>query len=221
MMRKSYFVFTSFIYRIVMFAVLPLVMFGLQMIFLLNSKNLDSKLAMLCLVMTQSFLIMIEVVSDSFLFGGIQSKDAEKMDYLKTSPRGIHFIKKALTADLVRRFSTALGIIGAEVVVFRLVGVSVTQGNVLQQISFVLFIVLVTYLFSVLGVVLSRSFGLLLLNAALGYAMSIPALLCGLLPGVKCYAVIYDVIFAVLCIALSILTVRTAMKKVEGSYYDK
>lgn len=221
MMNKSYFVFTSYIYRIVMFIGLPLLMFGLQMIFLCRGQKMETKLAVLWLMITQNFLIVIEVLSDMFLFGGIQSKDAEKMDYLKTSPRGMQVMKNALTMDLIRRFCTALGIISVEAVVFRIAGVSVVQGNILLQISFVLFIVLVTYLFSVLGVVISRSFGLLWLNAGLGYVMSVLAVLCGSLPEIKSYAVVYDVALAVFCIGLSILTVRTAMKKVEGSYYDK
>lgn len=222
MMRKSYFVYTPYTYRIIMFIGLPVFLFGLQLVIWGFGKNINVELASrVCVILTQSFLIVTEVVSDSFLFGGIQSKDAEKMDFLKTSTRGMQFMKNALTMDLIRRFCTALGIIGAEVVIFRVAGVNIIQGNVLRQINVVLFIVLTTYLFAVLGVVLSRSFGYLLLNAALGYAMSAFAGACWALPKENSYVVVYDVVLILLCIGLSILTVRTAMKKVEGSYYDK
>ena len=156
---NSYLVFTSLIYRIAMFIVMPIVMiavilwqggvFGEAGIHLYNSYGPEITVC----ISVMMFLPLVEIVSDNWMFGGIQSKNADKLDYLKTSSIGMQVLRSALSIDLRRKFLSAVGIIGVSygILYWRwMPDLEVVEWEVL------LFALLVSYLFSVLGTVLTR-----------------------------------------------------------------
>lgn len=55
-------------------------------------------------------LILVELFSDTFIFGGIADKNTNKLEYLKTSTKGMPCLRKALVTDAARRL-ISLGII--------------------------------------------------------------------------------------------------------------
>lgn len=59
-----------------------------------------------------NLLVTLEFFADSLIFGGISAKDTNKLEYLKTSPRGIACLQKALLTDGIRRFLSLLLIVG-------------------------------------------------------------------------------------------------------------
>lgn len=205
---KSYLAFTSLFYRIIVFVLLPLVAVGLYC--LVGSIN-----AGVGLIFVMELLIVAEIFFDTWLFGGIQSKESEKLDYLKTSSQGMEVIKNALQMDLIRRLLTAAGIFA----VCYLVGDF--HGSSVQEVAILLYPIPVSYTISVLGVFLARYEGGMWINMAIGYVATIFGLLCWFVPGLKKYAICYVLGFSVLAVLISILAVTVAKNKVEGSYYDK
>lgn len=101
---KGYLVFTSFAYRIVMYLLMPA---ALVAIVVWAGTNIGDVSVPLVLML----LPLAEIISDSWLFGGLQARDSEKIDYLKTSGRGMAVMRNALGLDLFRKFLTALCVI--------------------------------------------------------------------------------------------------------------
>lgn len=210
---KSYLVFTSFWYRILVFGVLPVLLIGLQFLPI-------GEWAAMRNIATVMALIMIEAVADNWYLGGIQDKDVEKIDYLKTSPKGMDVMRNALRFDLVRRLLAAAAVLG----VSELVGRGGRERNVLGGAGVWLLLTLICYTLSVTATLIARFSSYLWINYLTGYVGMIIALIFYFILCVWTAwetMVILTVVFLALAFGISFLAVRAAMKKVEGSYYDK
>lgn len=225
-MTKSYLVFTSAVYRVVMYALMPAGMVGL-------SAWSGSSMGEAALLIITPLLTLFEILSDSWLFGGIQAKDREKMDFLKTSGRGIKTLKKALILDLVRKFLSCLGILAGGCLAMQIgAGNAALENGVFQsnyanlgggsrKLGILLCFWLVSYFFSVMGTLLSRYGSMIWINLLTGYIAMIFTIFCAALLILSESIWVFDFLFAVLGIGISILAVRAAIKKYEGGYYDK
>lgn len=229
---KGYLVFTSSIYRIAMFGLVPA---GLVAAGAWGGVYIGD-IGLMLMVM---FLPFVEIFSDSWLFGGIQAKDMEKMDYLKTSGLGMTVIRDALCADLFRKLINAFATIsicyiamlffeGEPAEGFRPEMLNwmdfIRHGGPGQEVAFGLYMVLLAYFVSVLGTFLSRYASMLYINLMIGYGAMV-LMVFGLFgPGLRIYLwggiFLLDVLLAVLGFGASVLTVKIAMKKVEGGYHD-
>ena len=210
---KSYLVFTSFRYRIWVFGILPVLLIGLQFLKI-------GEWAAMRNIVTVMALVMIEVVADNWYLGGIQEKDVEKMDYLKTSPRGMDVMRNALRFDLVRRLLAAAVVLG----VSELAGGGGRERNALGGAGAWLLLTLICYTLSVAATLIARFNSYLWINYLTGYVGMIIALIFYFILRVwtaRELMVILAVVFLALAVGISLLAVRIAMKKVEGSYYDK
>lgn len=210
---KSYLVFTSFRYRIWVFGILPALLIGLQFLPI-------GEWAAMRNIATVMVLIMIEAVADYWYLGGIQDKDVEKIDYLKTSPRGMDVMRNALRFDLVRRLLAAAAVLG----VSELVGWVGRERNVLGGGGIWLLLTLICYTLSVTATLIARFNSYLWINYLTGYVGMIIALIFYFILCVwtaRELMIILTVVFLALAVGISFLAVRVAMKKVEGSYYDK
>lgn len=207
---KSYLVFTSFGYRLILYLGIPLLFIGAEL-FMLEILEISGIMTLLCM------LTFLEIMSDTWFLGGIQEKNAEKMDYLKTSPRGMSVIKSALVTDLIRRFVTAAGI-------FAICGL-LEAGSGKRQISAAADLVMpvfAVYSLSVAAILITRFFSYFQINMLAGYIVSIAGAVCYLLQSAGMVsAETFIAVYAVLGMAVSILAVWIALKKVEGGYYDK
>ena len=229
---KSYLVFTSLPYRIAMYLLIPA---GLLAIGIWGGIHIGD----MGLLLVAVLLPMAEIISDSWLFGGIQGKDMEKMDYLKTSARGMAVMRRALAVDLERKFLTAFGTI---VVCYLVIGhfkdnlVAISGGRaelmdfigregVSREIGFLVYLVLLSYVISALGTYISRYFSSISGNMIIGYIASVLIIICTFGLGLRGYLMggmlVLDLLFAAMGIGVSVLAVRGAMKKVEGGYYDE
>lgn len=204
---KNYLVLTSPIYRLAVFLLMPIVTIGVY-------RLLQDATMALGLVMVMALLLMAEIFFDTWLFGGIQSKDAEKLDYLKTSPRGMQMMRDALCLDIVRRFLSTVAIFG----ICYLIG-----GEAVLSVgpTILIYHALVTYTISVLGVFIARFECNMWINMVIGYVGLIVAVLSLSMAGLFGYVLVWVISYAVLAVLVSILAVKVAVKKVEGSYYDK
>lgn len=82
----------------------PLLIMGFCLLF---SAAADPESMM---VVIFSIFVNVEMFLDYFCFGGINSKNTNKMDLLITSPKGMDLLKKILMADGVRRFISGLAL---------------------------------------------------------------------------------------------------------------
>ena len=212
---SSYLVFTSRRYKIIMLAILPVVLPGMQLL----AATVLPVFRDICIPMFVMILVLVEVMADYGFLGGIQEKGSEKIDYLKTSPRGMEVMKSALVMDLVRRFLSHVAIFGLSCLIILIFGPSDEEIGMLGALLFVIFL---TYDLSVLGIFISRFTSYLWVNLLCGYIGAIAGLVIflvgteGLIP-----IVLMEIALVALGVGLSVLMVKIAMLKVEGSYYDK
>lgn len=221
---RSYLVFTSPLYRIVVYLLVPAAIVGV-------SLWTERDLGRFALLLSTMLLIITEVVLDSWLFGGMQARHFDKMDYLKTSNRGMGVLQSALCMDLLRKFLAVLGILAVCNAAMGFLsdapGLSAMYGSggvggAGSEAEILLYYALVAYFFSALGTFLSRYGSLLWLNVAIGYLAAILALFCLiLLPGLLQYIFLCNLLFAFFGAGVSFAAVWAAMKKMEGSYYDR
>lgn len=211
---RSYLVFATGGYKIVMLVVLPVFLLGVDYMAAVVFRGS----AMPAYIM---LLIMAEVMADHWYLGGIQEKNSQKIDYLKTSPRGMQIMRNALVMDLLRRFVFLVVIAGASWL-FTLLSTAGEEIRGKVGPWEVLLAVLLVYTLSVLGIFLCRFFSYLWVNMLAGYVGAIAGLVIFLIvvegfPPV----ILANIALAILGAGFSILAVKIAMLKVEGSYYDK
>ena len=227
---KSYIVFTSVAYRIVLYLLIPVALTAF-------CTWTGTYMGDASLVPTLMLLTLAEVISDSWLFGGLQHRDAENMDYLKASGRGLSLVRNALAVDLFRKFLTALCTVMASWLLVGqvkrglagmpdLVVDFVSRGGPLQRSGLLAYLVLLTYCFSALGTFLSRYGSAVYGNMLFGYGAMILVCLAGLFgPSLVKYPSNGIFLLDLLCLAVgigvSVLAVRIAMRKVEGGYYEE
>lgn len=247
---KSYLVFTSWIYRIVMFLIMPIVVIAVVLYIGGAFGNFSSYRgapgATVCIVV-MLLLPMVEIISDNWMFGGIQSKDVEQLDYLKTSGVGMRVLRRALSLDLLRKFLSVVVIVGVsyyvlylksmqDIELLQIIGrnpevcadftlAQSVRRELIRELTrndwkLLLYAVLASYFFSVLGTVLARYGSMLWLNVMIAYVFEILIAVCIFTTNVE-YVTASCLLAAILDVAVSILAVRIAMKKVEGNYDDK
>ena len=185
--------------------------------------------------MVTVLLPMAEISSDNWLFGGIQAKDSMGLEYLKASGRGMGILKNALWMDLARKFLSALGIIALHRLAAALAwgwaaggapgsrpGIAHSWlGNAGSAVGVLLYFVLVAYIVSALGTFLSRFGGMFWMNLLISYGAVFLAAFALMLLNLAEHIFVIDIMCMALGVAVSVLTVQVAMKRVERSYYDK
>lgn len=207
---KSYLAFTSLGYRLVMYLAAPLSAAGIQLFFLSKVEGSGVPVIM-------TALILLEILADHWFLGGLQGKNAEKLDYLKTSSGGMQVMESALVLDVIRRFLEAAAIFGICFLMSLLLG-----GETLGVSGGLVMPILVTGGLSVVGTLIARFWSGLNINMLIGYVAAIVGIVGYLVaeegvlpPWVSCGAA------ALLGAGAGALAVKTAMRKVKGGYYDK
>ncbi|MCM1376803.1 MAG: hypothetical protein NC245_17140 [Muribaculum sp.] len=214
---KAYFVFTSTIYRLVMFGVMPLALIVLYALAGAAMKDVAS-----FLVTTIPFLaIMVDVISDTWVFGGIQRKDAAKMDFLRTSPRGMGLLQNALAVDLARRLLTLSGIMALCLLTNAVQGVRMFQNSPANGVGVILSLILSAYTVSALCTLLSRFGTMLWQNILVCYlGLFVESVCVGFLVSLG-HPWVWCGVYGVLALGASVLSVKAVMKNVRGGYYDE
>ena len=133
------------------------------------------------------------------------------MDVLRTSGMGMEIMKNALILDLLRKLLSAFGILAV---------CELYTGHW----GGLLLMAMVSYVFSAAGTFLARYGGGLAVNVCIGQIASLlvlGCLFCVFRPGLWRFRVGFGLFFLVLGVAVSVLTVSKAMRKVKGGYYDQ
>lgn len=227
---KSYLVFTSRLYRLVMFAVLPAAWAGIC--FWTCGMASHGRNGML--ILTALFLPIAETISDSWLFAGIQTSSSPKLDYLKTSGRGQSLMRRALIMDVMRKlvFSGAFMGIGYASLWLTELPAGGGKGNFAEAASAkwgaqagvgaaLLCLIMLSFFFSVLGTFLSRYGNMIWTNVIVGYGIAALEFVSLFLPGLFRHPYAYAAGFGLLGLCVSVVAVRAAMGRMERSYYDE
>lgn len=205
---KSYGVFLSgTLVNVLMFAVYPLavICMGLpaHIIGIMAMKS-----ALPGLLTAGSTLVGAELILDMFVFGGILNKETNKLEYLKTSHRGIPVLRKALQADKVRRVL----MIHLILAVFYLLGAE--NVSYLSLISFTFATTAVTELILVLSRHITQMNWLMLVIMLASLVEMGVGILALILPPV-CM-----ILFVVLYVGIFLFSEKIVVKRMEESYYD-
>ena len=109
---KCYKVFCIGIFvKLAMFLLYPLAVLFFSGLIALASV-ISFKNAAPGLLSAASTIISAELLLDMFIYGGILCKDNNKLEYLKTSYKGIKVLESSLIVDKIRRWLMTCGLLG-------------------------------------------------------------------------------------------------------------
>lgn len=192
----------------------PLIIIGVSYLFQFFIFNL-------CLGIAGCAIVGVEYMLDGYVFAGIASKDTNRLEYLKTSVKGIPLLKKVLIADAVRRFCSItvilLGVYSLSAVASPVAGVYKNSNNAfLQVVAYILLI----WLLLEIGLIILRFFinvNVILLAIYILCALVFVLGLC--IAGCNIY--IWQVLLlAVSCVGVVAAGRKLILKKAKESYYD-
>lgn len=159
-------------------------------------------------------IIFAEVMTDQRVFNGIHAKRGYKLDFLKTSPLGEKILFYGLTGDMARRLLTAAVCIS---IAWAVKALSVESGWV-----GCLGMALAIYVAEALGIFISRFTRSVILCLFIAYGSIVVGAglfsLTGILSAPRMWAM--DGLLALSAAALSMLVVRTGMKKWRRTFSD-
>lgn len=211
---KDYLVFGSLPYKLMVFLCVPIFILVIHAAIAIRYGVNFNVYVMLS-------TIMLEIMADNWLLGGIHNKDAEKMDFIKSSKRGKSVLRNVLIVDLVRRIILQL---------FLVAGVSVINIIVLGKNSVVdikdyylimLFYVEIDYILGVIGTFITRFINNFWVSSMIGYVLYVIGFALAfivMIKGIKWFVIPFLLILAII---VSIGIVVFGMKKLEESSYDR
>lgn len=172
-----------------------------------------------CLIIAPMIMTTVEIMLDYFFFGGIMSKDTNRLEYLITSYRGMACLEKSLVTDSIRRFVSAAVI---ELGVYFAIGAEIRQADGVS-IWHALFFLFVAFLIEELTIGITRYFTGILMN---GLLCSVVAAIWLIFMGAfRWFAfeeeIVLTLLFAVLSIGLAVFRIKLTVKRVRRSYYDE
>ena len=156
-----------------------------------------------------SFIVSVEIFCDYFIFGGIATKETNKLEYLKTSVKGITLLTKALITDGMRHLLSIAIIVGFG---------SLLLATALSSIDCILIIIFVFGLVEA-GLIVTRHFSTLLIQYITLSVITffLPASITLLLQKPITFTIWLPLLLA---IVISFLGRWLILKKARNSYYD-
>lgn len=163
---------------------------------------------MYALLLTSSMIMWAEMLLDNFTYGGICAKDTNKLEYLKTSHRGMSVLKNSLIVDKLRRALTAIVIL---VLIYAVCHEQVSVGQLVSLIAGIIIIM-------ELGLLLSRHFTSFNWVLIIAWVVNSLGAVVGFL-AVK-LASVFVILFLLVAVAVAMISNRVIMKKAKKSFYD-
>lgn len=191
----------------------PVMVIGMTYVF----SRYATFFSFVCIGLACFAIVAVEMMLDTYMFFGIAAKDTNRLEYLKTSVKGLLLLKKALTADMVRRLlSTALILAG---VYLAIANNSVKKGSSMTLQCLVCLVI--TCLLIELGFLLTRLFMNVWLNLAVVYILGGIASVAGIYIGSWEGLVLPFVLAAVLYVIIAVAGRILILKRARESYYDR
>lgn len=199
---KSYLLFTSIPYRIVVMALFPLLLYIL---------TYTSKAPGIGNIVKISLFVAVEVFADFWVFGGICSKDFKGMEYMKSSVKGRQVLKDALVTDVVRKLIWLAAVVFGSAVN----GKAQIQGT---DFLYMMTVVLFGHSFILFGNILGRYVTFYPVTMMISWGAS--AMACVFLVLSSIWLIPMFVLSIACCVCAGWLSVWNVMRRVERSYYD-
>ena len=205
---KCYRVFLSgTLMKLLMYLIYPVcAFFWCSLAYVISDAGFGN--ATLGLMMTAGMMIGAELLLDSFVYGGLLAKDSNKLEFLKTSYRGINVLKKSLCVDKLRRLVTLILVF---VMICGLWELQISVGRLMS-------LLFATAMVMELGLLVIRHFSsfnwvliLTMVAYPIGMAVGFVAM--------KLEA-IFAVLFLLMLVAAYLICSKITLKKAEGSFYD-
>lgn len=207
---KSYLVFTTGVYRLVLFGVVPAAAAAIQILLLLFT---DTALGT-AMVLAAGFMMGAEVSLDYWVFGAIAMRGGSSLEYLKSSARGRLVVKTALRQDMIRILIECTAVLAVGMTA----GMTV-YGDDTVKITFLLALLLDEFFVTVSMKWFARHFDNFRVStsiAGLGCLLFFPLI------GLTFWNLyLMLAILAVLSASVSVLSVKMILRRVEESYYDR
>lgn len=207
---RSFMVFTNLGYRIIAYLAVPVL--GIVI-----GHWVAKNMLIPGYLVTAFLLIVIEMVLDHFIFGGICAKDVTHLEYLKCSPKGERVIRNALIGGMVRSLLTMA-------VIF--IGNQISMNVLYPELEYERYAVLVplalllsAFAIMMLGIIVGRFFD----SLQVYYLLSIVGTVLEgfMLVLINKYWYVGFILSLVLAVGIGGLSVKIAMKRIKESYYDK
>lgn len=167
----------------------------------------------ICIGLACGMIIMVEYMLDTYVFLGIAARNTNRLEYLKTSAKGLPLLKKALYMDAVRRFLST-GVIMA--------GVSfVLQLDLAFILKQCIFCIAIVYLIAGLGFMITRFSTNVWLNLVILYILMTVVSIVGI------YALSWNIqiwwllLLGIADVGIVVLGNKLILKRAEESFYDK
>lgn len=206
---KSYHVFLSArLFQVLLYVLyLPVVMF-IMLAILCICLDFDGGLSF-GYTLSANLIFGGEVIWGYLVFGGVAAKETNKLEYLKTSKKGLPILKKALITDTIRRILWVTAIQWVPLVItMEKPEASVWLANAMVLLFAELGCMLVRKSSSVTMLLAVIMAGTTILSPLLSVTMIIAH---QIWPIILCY---------VLAVAVMVLNSKMVMKKARDSFYD-
>lgn len=200
---KSYHVFLSYAWeRWLLYLVYPLLFVLVN--YAVVKRGMQPEVSM---ILCSSMIVSVELFFDFLVFGGVAAKDTNKLEYLKTSAKGLSILQRSIIGDGIRRFFSVTLIMMAYCIIDN---EHFTPLRVLMCVFSALFMI-------ELGLIVGRSF------SYVGVVMAVIVFL-GMLATPFTIIVLSNMIAGIICLILYVMVLVTGrviiMRKARKSYYD-
>lgn len=207
---RSFLVFTTFGYRLTVFAILPLL--GTWI-----GHAICKKYVMPGYLMTVYLFVPIEIMIDHFIFGGICVKDVTHLEYLKCSKRGEWVTRNALLGGMVRVLLTMFLVFVANHISMQILYPDASYGY--SVILVPLTLLLSSFAVIMLGATIGRFFE----NISVYYLIILGGVVLetGFLFLIEKHIYMGVIVSVILSMVVGYCSLAIAMKHIKESYYDK
>ncbi|MBR4027890.1 MAG: hypothetical protein IKJ01_10175 [Lachnospiraceae bacterium] len=212
---RSYFVFSEWRYRIILFVVIPISFIGIDYLLsqILTAGNIKDGVEIAIMVIGASILVMAEVFGEYWFLAGINSRKGKNMEYLKTSNCFLEIMKSCLIVDWMRRWITIS-------VVFIITGdFDMKSAEGVLKWGKIFAGICLTVAIAQIGVYLARYmtlFHFVFLIAYISGSITVFAMIL-----VMNYPLVGGIVSGVLAVGSGMFSVWHTLKRVKGGYYDK
>lgn len=208
-MLKSYLVFVPMLCRVILFLLIPVLLIALQIWIAPLDMFYTSSYLMLLILM------LVQIILDNWVFGGIATKNVRQPEYLKSSTHGMTLIKHALAADTICGFveSVMVVLIGAGAYVTR---VSLPDGKEILAVFTLLFF---ANALTSLTLLVVRFFDGIMASMMAAFISEI--IFGGIFLITPHGAVWLLVAGVLLAVVFGTLGVKVMVRRLEDSYYDE
>lgn len=210
---RSYFVFTSWSYRVIILLIVPTIMLGID--FLLDKVLLEpgGLVQTIFMVMYGVLLVLAETIGEYWFLAGINSKKRKCMEYLKTSNGFIGCMKSVLMVDTIRRILTIF------LVFFFMGNFDIQTADGLTRWAEKSACMCVVMAIAQTAVWVARHMIMINFVFLTGYLSGIVVLLLMLLT--MQFPLVCGVVAVVYVVVFSIFSIWYTLRKVKGGYYDR